>query len=542
MEVSNISPITFDHNPLSISKMDMDIDMDVDLVLKDEVSALEAEAMTITTHTTEPVVSSAPAAPAAYRSASLGASSPESSHPTPHKVHVRGLDNLHTSDINAFASEHFPSAQPLRVEWIDDTSANIVYDTPATAMKALASFSVDLNGEVTSIATLQSRPAKAHPTHPDARLEVRLAVTGDRKQPGARERSRYYLFNPDQDPTEKRSRGRARRGPSGYQHDGDNYRRRRYDDREHRRRRDGDEDAGFDVSLYDDDAPALAAREDRQRRRHSVSSFSSADSGRRRSFRRVSFTAGHTKELFPDRLGRSAGSRLRDRSASPDRAGDRDGDEDMGMDVNVGRLKPRSARERSYSPPADYNRASQQIPKANAAKELFPTKADINGDSSKSTRVTSPPLGGLGKELFPNKAPRNHRRSDAFDAADETADLFAGRMSVPFMDGAGDRRGRGARLADRITTAGYGRLEDTVSSVNPEELLAEEKVGMSIRGAAKQQNLGFSIRGAASGNPTSANGKEVFPGKVGLNAGKELFSEKLEGRGGQRRKAEDMFY
>jgi hypothetical protein len=53
---------------------------------------------------------------------------------------------------------------------------------------------------------------------------------------------------------------------------------------------------------------------------------------------------------------------------------------------------------------------------------------------------------------------------------------------------------------------------------------------MSIRGSG-----GITIKG-------SAGVKELFPGKAG-NVGKELFSEKLEGRGGnRRRKAEDLFY
>jgi hypothetical protein len=35
--------------------------------------------------------------------------------------------------------------------------------------------------------------------------------------------------------------------------------------------------------------------------------------------------------------------------------------------------------------------------------------------------------------------------------------------------------------------------------------------------------------------------RELFPSKYGNNAGKELFDETLEGRGGRRRRAEDMF-
>jgi len=37
------------------------------------------------------------------------------------KVHLRGVDNMKTSEVEAFASEHFQPA-PTRVQWIDDTS------------------------------------------------------------------------------------------------------------------------------------------------------------------------------------------------------------------------------------------------------------------------------------------------------------------------------------------------------------------------------------------------------------------------------------
>ena len=147
------------------------------------------------------------------------------------------------------------------------------------------------------------------------------------------------------------------------------------------------------------------------------------------------------------------------------------------------------------------------------------------------------------KELFPNKSGGNHRRSGAFDAADETADLFAGRMAVPFTDGAADRRGK--RFADRISAGPVTpslRLEDRITTTTAEHGPAEEVEGINIRGAAKQLERGFSIRGAASGSLTGDGARELFPGGIASNAGKELFAEKLDGRGGKRRRAEDMFY
>jgi hypothetical protein len=122
------------------------------------------------------------------------------------------------------------------------------------------------------------------------------------------------------------------------------------------------------------------------------------------------------------------------------------------------------------------------------------------------------------KELFPNKT--DNHRSSALDTADATADLFARRMHVPFTDGSSDKQpNAGLPLASRIsskTNVDTGRL--------------------NIRGAAKAfATHDFVIKGAADGGV-----KELFP--AGGNAGKELFSERLEGRGRRRNKAEDLFY
>jgi hypothetical protein len=134
-------------------------------------------------------------------------------------------------------------------------------------------------------------------------------------------------------------------------------------------------------------------------------------------------------------------------------------------------------------------------------RELFPNK---------------PSSSYIKKELFPTK-PSHHRRSDAFDAS-----------HVP------------------------GSSERRHSNV---ELFPDSDQGASIRGAAggavsAREDQGFAIRGGASqGLSIKGRGssvRELFPSKYGQdhesgNAGKELFSDKLEGRGGPRRRAEDLF-
>ena len=65
--------------------------------------------------------------------------------------------------------------------------------------------------------------------------------------------------------------------------------------------------------------------------------------------------------------------------------------------------------------------------------------------------------------------------------------------------------------------------------------------GLNIRGASRLQDSGFSIRGAADDASCVPQVNELFPERVVGNVGKELFADKLQGRGGKRNKAEDMF-
>lgn len=373
-------------------------------------------------------------------------------------MHVRGVDELTTDDIKTFASSHFTLEAPARIEWIDDASANIIYSSADLGLHALAALTqVSEEEDASALPPLRLRSAKILSSHPDSVLQVRSAVKADRKQPRAHEKSRFYLMHPEHDPRERLRQELADRRRHGDDNGDGDYRRRRFDDRELRRRRDRDHDDRFDANMYDDQP----------------GSYSDSERGRGHRRRRG------PRELFPDDAD-SAG-RLRNRSASPGRDTLDDAD-------RVDRSDETRRRFRERSP---------HLGRRNQGKELFPS-------SGRELFPNKPTSSYLKKELFPSKA-SNHRRSDAFDASDESTDL-----------------GR------RITAPGNRGVE----------LFPESDSG------AAREDQGYAIRGVSQGMSIKGRGtsvRELFPDKYSKNSGKELFTETLEGRGGRRRRAEDMF-
>ena len=458
---------------------DMDIEMDIDMGFSEQDLVARDIEIVPESEVSLPLRSSLyklntdswgkPVPQVSNGSAPNDSSSPDALQPVPTKVHLRGLDNLTTNDIKSFASEYFSASKPI-VEWIDDTSANLLFETATLAQDALVSFAAVEIADVSQLALLQTLPAKTIPLHPQTNLEVRIAVLGDRKQPGARERSRFYLFNPDYDPAERRKRAGGRGGNRYRDRDDGGYRSQRYDEREQRKRQRDDEDAGFTADLYDDDEAALNSRRKKDRRDSTSSGGFDERENRHR------FRGPGTKELFPER-GTGDSGRLRDRSASPIRDRDGDGDEE--------------ARSRRQDMAASANRNKAQM-----------IKAQLRGTTA-------------AKELFPSKP--SNRRSSAFDEADATADLFARQMPVPFLDGGSDQRSNfGLPLAARIS----GKSNIDTGRLN-------------IRGAARATH-DFAIKGAADGVvrelfPSGGNaGKELFANLEGRgrrrNKAEDLFS------------------
>ncbi|RYP56949.1 hypothetical protein DL769_009799 [Monosporascus sp. CRB-8-3] len=446
-----------------MDSMDLDIDMDLDVdLVPDEpiVPELAAEELP------------------GDRSDGEVAEEPDVLAPT--KVHIRGLDVLKPDDVKAYVAEHFPESPFEKIEWIDDSSANLIFPLEPVAARALEALAVEPIEDVALLPARQLLPAKRYSQMPDIALQVRLAVLSDKKQAGAAQRSRFYLLNPEYDPEERRRRSEARRYRDRA---GSGYGRGRGRDF-----RDEEPTEPFDVNLYDDDEASRANRAARPRRFRRRSCTPESD--RSEPFR----NENRGKELFPEGSGNRHASR-RDRSASPMR--DRDGD--------------RSMDDMSSDRPAARNRDRARA---------------IKNGMSRSDRS---------RELFPQKLKSGNGRLG--DAVEDAADLMAKGITLPLMDGSSDVKTstRGRRLEDRITVPGKGKLADRISS--PGEA-ADGGSAFSIRGSANQKSAdqGFTIKGVAGKSV-----KELFPDKFGGNSGKELFADRLEGRTRRRQRAGDLF-
>lgn len=386
---------------------------------------------------------------------------PDADSLVPSKIHIRGLDDMNPKEVKTYITEHCPGGTFERIEWIDDTSANLVFPSASTAQDVLIALASVEIADATLLPPKELLPAKAFSEKAGIALQVRIAVESDKKRPRAAERSRFYLLNPEYDP-ENRNKYRDR--------DDGGRRRRRYS-------REDEPRDHFDVNLYDDDAAALATRENasRPRRRRSYTPDYDSDDRQERSHR----GSNRNKELFPDHTSR------RDRSASPTR--DRDGDHGM---------------VEGHEDSAEHNRRG-----ARAIKERL---VQSNRD----------------KELFPNQA-----LSSEDNRLDDAAEL-SNRFSLPLYDGRHDEKpaGRGERLAGRITARGSGNsLADRIT---------EPAEGFSIRGAAGQRSgsQGITIKGASKSARELFPEK-----LGGGNAGKELFADKLDGRSRRRQRAGDLF-
>jgi hypothetical protein len=340
----------------------------------------------------------------------------DASAPAPTKVHIRGLDNLSQDDILKWIEEHSSIDLFKKVQWIDDTSANLIYDTDIAAAEALNALSAE---EV--IEPLQLRAAKRVSTHPDVILQVRQAIVADVKAPGAKDRSKFYLFRKEWDPDNPDNIRPDNRKRRGLHDSGRNtkYRRRDYEDDRHHGR--GSRNARvFHEDMYGDDPQA-------------------GDSSRRNSHSSGSDHARRQSRYDEDLVASKDRARLRNRSASPSR------DEDGRFGFDEVQPRRQTARPRSRTPLAKRAGKDNRSARDHLRKELFPSKRsstplsdDPMHGSANDLRSNLPASSSLSRELFPDRVNGSvHRRQSAKHiTANEVADAI-GRYT---FDGANERR------------------------------------------------------------------------------------------------------
>lgn len=413
------------------------------------------------------------------------------------RLHLRGVDELSTQNIEVYASDYYADETP-RVQWIDDTSANLVYSNATHSAAAI----VSLCANTTTVEEIQLRPfelrtAKPMATHPSCMLTVRIAKAQDKKVKGARHASRYYLLHPEADPEERQRRekssGRPRRTDDG------EYTRNKFDEREHTRRRKFEDENGstndFAASMYDE-APTTGANGDRGR-----DLFSRITKGRRRSASPA--TNGDAIPMSDSDDERPRPRRYRNRDPPPSRKGD-----NAGRELFSDSTTDRHGGMRSENPDNFVKKALSQ-PRAEADGPRYHANAVAARQFRADMRAAQ------------SQSPINsHRRSRAMDTRVEE-DLIErfGRKSIS-MD---------STKSVMQTTANSGKeLFDGDDEMNG---------GLNIRGSANQ---GMSIKGRAE------NVRELFPGRYSEDhskrghARKELFDEKVRTRA-PKKQAFDLF-
>ena len=433
---------------------------------------------------------------------------------------------MHTNDILAFVHDHFSEVgNDVHVQWIDDTSANIVFREKESAKQAHVAFlSVPLSIDEIVNNPFEFRAAKQLASRPSSMLSVRVAQQGDRKKKNAREASRYYLMHPDQEPTERmRKEFENTRGE---------YRRRRFDDRELHRRGGGgrgyqDPSGGgnptdnFSANMYDD---ALATDPENNDKGRGRNFFSRITMGRRRSA--------------------SPGQRTR----NSDEIEISDSEDD-------GRSRRRDYRDRGPT------RVK------NAGKELFSTTSPKSGGGLRSDRL----------DLFPSKTPdadtsmstdppslrppidMTNNRANAAAAKRLKADLLSATQTSPRSH---HRRSHAmdAKNAEDLSER-FARKSISIDETKSSNRNGASKAGVELFPSSNGSSGGggLSIRGASDGLSIKGSGglsikgralevKELFPNQYqrsssasgGRNEGKELFDEPVREKR-VRRRAGDLF-
>ncbi|KAK5556043.1 hypothetical protein LTR46_005889 [Exophiala xenobiotica] len=439
------------------------------------------------------------------------------------KIHIRGVDDMHTNDILAFVHDHFSEAgEDAHVQWVDDTSANICFKNNDKAKRAqLAFVATPITEDELINAPFELRAAKPLASRPASMLVVRVAQQGDRKRKSARDASRYYLLHPDQDPAE-----RMRHEFAKSRNENGDYRRRRFDDRElHRRRRDdeGPDGAEFTASMYDE-APTT----DTETSARGRDLFSRVTKGRRRSASPSRKPRNRDEidisDSEDDTRNRRKGYRDRGDRSAPLNAGKElftsggSGRKGGGLHSDRIELFPKSASD------ADTSMSTEPVNSSSSGSRQMSDPANSRANAAAAKRLKADLLSAV------QTSPRaHHRRSHAMDAknAEDLSERFA-RKSISI---------------DSTTSFKNGGIPNSGVELFPSN--SNGGGGLSIKGSATDGG-GFSIKGTGGLSIKGrAEVKELFPaqyqrGTAGKNEGKELFDQPVREKR-VRRRAGDLF-
>jgi len=353
------------------------------------------------------------------------------------------LSQLSTGQVKAYVAEHCPTPV-VRIEWIDDTSLNLVYETPAVAISVLNALTTDAADQ--ALPLLELRTARPFSQSLDSRLMARISRPTDRKERGARERSRYYLFHPEEDRAERFQRERKeRRSRQDGSRDGSrgDYSRRHYDSREDAARRRNDE---YAEDMYDDAGPKMRSRPSRTRsyspdyRRRSRSPRGTAPRDRRRSRSPVRSrtrcergTHKEPVEFFPQRRrAERSPSRQRPKELFPERV---QGGGGSGRELFPERTRGGSTKELfpektqgfiSNAAMDQYQSAPQSPPGTTAPRELFPSRT-----TRAPVKELFPSRGVAATELFPERVQGHDEFSRHDDLFPQKSNSLADRITIP---------------------------------------------------------------------------------------------------------------
>ncbi|KAI7907207.1 uncharacterized protein BX663DRAFT_495182 [Cokeromyces recurvatus] len=128
--------------------------------------------------------------------------------PRPSAIFLYGVNEMSTKDIEQYVD----STLLIKIEWINDSSCNLVFDNPTDASTVASSLLLKNNVVLDHRTLVPAKPyLMINHDHQVIDLFIRIATDEDVKERGARSRSRYYQLHGVDGQTLSEERKEARR-------------------------------------------------------------------------------------------------------------------------------------------------------------------------------------------------------------------------------------------------------------------------------------------------------------------------------------------